>query len=121
DGRGSVSREPPAPGILSASSVSPADTSRIPRSDLLGVVSGDGGALSHAAIVSRALGIPAVVGVGPQIELLTPGRWVVLDGARGTVDLLDGAPEGARLARRATRRTADARRAATADGVPVRL
>lgn len=49
-----------------------------------------GGPLSHAAIVARELGIPAVVGIPDLLERLHDGDWVELDGAAGTVRKLDG-------------------------------
>lgn len=48
------------------------------------VVTEVGGVLSHAAIVARELGIPAVLGV-PDALRLPPGSSVTVDGDRGTV------------------------------------
>jgi pyruvate,water dikinase len=48
-----------------------------------------GAPLSHAAIVARELGIPAVVGCGRATTLLRTGDRVRVDGARGTVERLD--------------------------------
>jgi len=44
-----------------------------------------GGQLSHAAIVARELGIPAVVGAAGALAVVPSGRPVVVDGSRGTV------------------------------------
>jgi pyruvate,water dikinase len=52
------------------------------------VVTDVGAPLSHAAIVARELGIPAVVGCGNATMRLHTGDWVRVDGARGTVELL---------------------------------
>ncbi|GGN09807.1 pyruvate, phosphate dikinase [Lentzea pudingi] len=49
------------------------------------VVTDVGAPLSHAAIVARELGIPAVVGCGNATTLITTGDVVQVDGARGTV------------------------------------
>ncbi len=49
------------------------------------VVTETGGPLSHAAIVARELGIPAVVGAAGALALVPSGRPVLVDGARGTV------------------------------------
>jgi pyruvate,water dikinase len=49
------------------------------------VVLGTGGVLSNTAIVLRERGIPAVVGLGDQIDALQPGEPLVVDGAAGTV------------------------------------
>jgi pyruvate,water dikinase len=59
------------------------------------VVTDVGAPLSHAAIVARELGIPAVVGAGDATTRLQTGDWVQVDGARGLVQLLDG-PAAAR-------------------------
>jgi phosphohistidine swiveling domain-containing protein len=49
------------------------------------VVTEVGGALSHAAVVAREFGVPAVVGVGVAFERLRDGMIVEVDGDRGTV------------------------------------
>jgi pyruvate,water dikinase len=50
-----------------------------------GVVTDHGGRTSHAAIVSRELGIPAVVGTGNATEVLEDGKTVTLSCAEGEV------------------------------------
>jgi phosphohistidine swiveling domain-containing protein len=52
------------------------------------VVTDVGAPLSHAAIVARELGIPAVVGCGDATMRLHTGDLVRVDGGRGTVELL---------------------------------
>lgn len=53
------------------------------------IVTDVGAPLSHAAIVARELGIPAVVGCGNATMRLGTGDWVLVDGTRGTVEILD--------------------------------
>lgn len=53
------------------------------------VVTDIGGSLSHAAIVARELGIPAVVGCGDATIRLKTGDRVRVDGVRGTVEILE--------------------------------
>jgi len=53
------------------------------------VVTDIGAPLSHAAIVARELGIPAVVGCGNATAVLKTGDHVRVDGARGTVEILN--------------------------------
>jgi pyruvate,water dikinase len=53
-----------------------------------GLVTDVGAPLSHAAIVARELGIPAVVGCGNATAVLKTGDRVRLDGGRGTVEIL---------------------------------
>ena len=50
-----------------------------------GIVTDDGGLTSHAAIVARELGVPAVTGTGDATDLLPEGTVVAVDGERGTV------------------------------------
>jgi pyruvate,water dikinase len=52
------------------------------------VVTDVGAPLSHAAIVARELGIPAVVGCGNATMLLHSGDRVRVDGSHGTVEVL---------------------------------
>jgi pyruvate,water dikinase len=52
------------------------------------VVTDVGAPLSHAAIVARELGIPAVVGCGNATMLLHSGDRVRVDGGHGTVEIL---------------------------------
>jgi pyruvate,water dikinase len=55
------------------------------------VVTDVGAPLSHAAIVARELGIPAVVGTGNATNVLHTGDRVRVDGSRGTVEVLSPA------------------------------
>ncbi|ERG94694.1 putative PEP-binding protein [Haloquadratum walsbyi] len=50
-----------------------------------GIITDNGGMTSHAAIVSRELGVPAIVGCGDATEALSDGQRVTLDGEKGTV------------------------------------
>ncbi|MGD9147355.1 MAG: PEP-utilizing enzyme [Anaerolineae bacterium] len=52
------------------------------------VVTDVGAPLSHAAIVARELGIPAVVGCGDATMRLKTGDRVRVDGGRGTIEIL---------------------------------
>ncbi|MFF2655041.1 PEP/pyruvate-binding domain-containing protein [Streptomyces sp. NPDC058045] len=49
-----------------------------------------GGALSHAAIIAREYGVPATLATGNGTEVLTDGMLVTVDGAAGTVEVLEG-------------------------------
>ncbi|MFD1644810.1 phosphoenolpyruvate synthase [Haloarchaeobius litoreus] len=50
-----------------------------------GIVTDEGGMTSHAAIVSRELGVPAVVGAGDATTTLSDGQMITLDGDKGTI------------------------------------
>jgi pyruvate,water dikinase len=51
-------------------------------------VSDIGGAMSHAAIVAREYGMPAVVGTGDATKRIRTGDRIRVDGDRGTVRVL---------------------------------
>lgn len=55
------------------------------------IVTDVGAPLSHAAIVARELGIPAVVGCGSATTRLRNGDRVRVDGGQGTVEILETA------------------------------
>jgi pyruvate,water dikinase len=52
-----------------------------------GIVTDEGGMTSHAAIVSRELGVPAVVGAESATDELENGRVVTIDGEQGTIEI----------------------------------
>lgn len=53
-----------------------------------GLVTNTGGVLSHAAVVAREFGLPAVVGTGDATTRISDGRLIEIDGTAGTVRLL---------------------------------
>lgn len=59
-----------------------------------------GGVISHGAVVAREYGIPAVVGVPDATTLLRTGQRVTVDGAAGTVTLVDDLQSPAEVAGR---------------------
>ncbi|TGU56037.1 phosphoenolpyruvate--protein phosphotransferase, partial [Mesorhizobium sp. M00.F.Ca.ET.186.01.1.1] len=58
---------PEEPFILAAWDVTPSETLQLPLASVRGIVTVKGGATSHAAILARSLGIPAVMGAGEQL------------------------------------------------------
>ena len=54
------------------------------------IITDIGAPLSHAAIVAREFGIPAVVGCGNATTILKTGDMVTVDGARGIVTVEKG-------------------------------
>lgn len=83
-------RESPdiAPGtILIAEDLSPSDTASLDRSKVVGFATEAGGASSHVAIIARSLDIPAVAGIEPRALDIPNGTRVVIDGAKGTVQM----------------------------------
>ncbi len=51
-------------------------------------VSDIGGSMSHAAIVAREFGLPAVVGTGTATQKIKDGQRIRVDGGRGVVTIL---------------------------------
>ncbi|CBV43582.1 phosphoenolpyruvate--protein phosphotransferase [Halomonas elongata] len=99
--------EPPThPYILVMDDVGPSDVARLDTERVRGLLTARGGATAHSAILARALGIPAVVGVGERILSLENGTPLILDGERGQVV---PAP-GEERRQRAERRLADRQR-----------
>lgn len=54
------------------------------------IVTNTGGILSHAAIVSRELGIPCVVGTGDATSRLKDGQRISVDGTKGVIYVIPG-------------------------------
>ena len=77
--------------ILVASLTTPAWTPLFSRA--AGVVTEVGGSLSHAAIVAREYGIPAVVGIPDVLRRVRDGMELEVNGDAGTVNLLGEAEE----------------------------
>lgn len=54
-----------------------------------GIVMEQGGPLSHAAIVAREFGVPAVLNVRGATRRIRTGMTIAVDGTRGTVEIVD--------------------------------
>ena len=74
-----------APGVVIASDLSPADTVGLDPAVVLGIVTAAGGPTSHAAVLARASGIPAVVGAGLGLLDVAEGTAIVVDGTTGVI------------------------------------
>ncbi len=72
------------PVILVVRELTASILAAIPKDMLLAVISLEGAANSHAAILSRALGIPAVMGAGVKPESIA-GKQVIVDGYSGNI------------------------------------
>ncbi|MDD4101389.1 MAG: phosphoenolpyruvate--protein phosphotransferase [Kiritimatiellae bacterium] len=75
------------PSIIVADELSPSETITLPRNMILGFATDRGSATSHASLLARALGIPAVAGLGTISEVVKTGDLLLLDGTRGKVVL----------------------------------
>ncbi len=126
----------PGPAIVVAEDLSPSLTATLPREHMLGIALEAGSPTSHAAILARAYGIPAVVGVPGLLAALagpgglgTPAAELALDGSTGEA-VLDPSPAtvadlDGRASRLAEARSHDLEEASlppvTLDGVEVTL
>jgi phosphoenolpyruvate-protein phosphotransferase len=98
----------PGGSILIADELTPVDAARVDPRRVRGLALERGGPTSHAAIIARSFGLPAVFGIPGLCEAVSPDRPVILDGDRGTVD---PAPSKEKL-RRTLLRIREAREAA---------
>jgi len=73
------------PVVVVADELLPSDTVTLDRDMVLGFVTETGSPTSHAAILARTLGLPAVVGVPLATELIRMGDTVAADGETGEV------------------------------------
>jgi phosphoenolpyruvate-protein phosphotransferase len=73
------------PSIVVAKDLTPSDTVRLDKSMVKGFCTAEGGPTSHTAILAKALGIPAVVGVGLDLLSLESKTPLLIDGERGLV------------------------------------
>ena len=120
-------QEIPPHAILIARELLPSQLADLKR--VAGICMAAGGPTSHVAILAAAMGIPALVAVGPEALALEDGTMLVLDAERGVLEV-DPLPERiaqvrAELERRAARRaalTAAAQRECrTADGTRIEV
>ena len=117
----------PDQSIVFAEELTPSQMASLDRTKVRGLCTVSGGALSHAAILARSMGIPALAGLPRQALQIADGTHVVLDASRGILEI---DPSAARLAEveRAMNRFAEKNRtdavncqkpAVTQDGVAV--
>ncbi len=80
------------PSIILARDLTPSDTALLDKALVLGFCIAEGGATSHTAILARGLGLPAVVGAGPEVLAIPNGTSLILDGSEGTL-IVEPSPE----------------------------
>ncbi len=74
------------PSIIVADDLTPSDTAALDLHHVRGFITEIGGYTSHTAIMARALGLPAVVGVS-GITDLSDGTLVLVNGDTGAIDI----------------------------------
>jgi phosphotransferase system enzyme I (PtsI) len=119
----------PKGSVIVADLITPAGAAQMDPARIVGCAAAVGGAESHTAIMARALGLPAVLGVAGLLEHAESGTIAIVDGDTGRV-ILDPLPATlAAYERRREERQRDIRRlarlrglpAATRDGTEIRL
>lgn len=69
--------------VLVARDIFPSDLATLDHEKILGIVTEKGDANSHAAIMARSLGIPAVLGLDRLLRQIGPRDQVIVDGTSG--------------------------------------
>lgn len=80
------------PSLIVASDLPPSEMALAPRDKILGFATDMGGRTSHTAIMARARGIPAVVGLKNAMDAAKEGETALVDGNRG-VAVFDPEPD----------------------------
>jgi phosphoenolpyruvate-protein phosphotransferase len=73
------------PSIIIADDLTPSDTVQFDREKILGICTSKGGPTSHTAILSRSLGVPAIVSASFVLTDFENGILTILDGNSGLV------------------------------------
>ncbi len=122
-------RDLKTPSLIVASDLPPSEMATAPRDKILGFITDLGGRTSHTAIMARARGIPAVVGLKNAMSAAREGATALVDGTRG-IAIFDPDPEALEEHRRKQRRYAEIaaqrgvlrdQRCVTKDGVAIHL
>lgn len=77
----------PEGSVIIAEEITPADTALMDPARVAGFATVLGGAEGHAAIMARALGLPAVAGVAGLLPDAKPGDMAIIDGDKGEIIL----------------------------------
>jgi phosphocarrier protein FPr len=93
----------PEGAILIAEDLTPSDTATMESGRVVGFATVRGGATSHVAILARSLEIPAIAGIEPRALEIPADTPVILDGAKGTLQLNPPAGEVERIRDRQAR------------------
>ena len=112
--------EIPEESVVFAERLTPSDTAQLNPDVVAGFVTVTGGRTSHASIFARSLALPAVVGVGDDLNDIDDGTTVAINGETGNVT-----PEPSEKTRERATQTnrADVRSepVTTADGTPIEV
>ncbi|MDR5819081.1 phosphoenolpyruvate--protein phosphotransferase [Caballeronia sp. LZ043] len=78
--------ELPPEAVLAATEFTPSDLASLDRTRVTALVMSRGGATSHAAIIARQIGIPALVAIGDALHAIPEGTQVVVDASAGRLE-----------------------------------
>lgn len=78
------------PSIVIAKDLAPSETASMDRDLVLAFCTASGGPTSHTAILAKALGIPAVVGIGEAVLTLPDGAPLLVNGSLGELIAFPG-------------------------------
>lgn len=92
-GGGNDSDEITTPSIIVADDLTPSETVKLPKDMVLGFATDSGSLTSHVALLSRAMGVPSVMGLGDITGRVRNGDRVLLNGTDGNVTLNPGEAE----------------------------
>ncbi|EDZ99974.1 phosphoenolpyruvate-protein phosphotransferase [Burkholderia sp. H160] len=106
----SAARSLPDEAVLAADEFTPSDLSSLDRTRVTALVMARGGATSHAAILARQAGIPALVAIGDALHAIPDGTQVVVNATSGRLEFAPTEFDVER-ARRERSRLADVREA----------
>ena len=73
------------PSVIVGDDLTPSDTASLDKDKVLAFCTAKGGPTSHTAILAKAFGLPAVVGLGEALLSLAEGTMVIVDGDKGEV------------------------------------
>lgn len=118
-----------APSIIVGDDLTPSATVSLDKELVLGFLTARGGPTSHTAILSKAFGLPAVVGLGKEILDVPEGTLVLVNGSDGKVIIAPDEEETAEFVKREKVENEEQRRArkaaqapgVTADGTRVEI
>ena len=78
--------------IICAYDLTPSETFRMDRENVLAFVTARGSSQSHTAILARIMGIPSVIGIGRELTPECDGKTAVVDGTEGII-YIDPTPQ----------------------------
>jgi phosphoenolpyruvate-protein phosphotransferase (PTS system enzyme I) len=115
--------------VIVADTLDPAELSQMAERGVVAFLSETGGALTHASIVARSLGIPYIAGITGARQMINDGAMLIVDGERGMVLIQ---PDAERISRYTEKQAEQRRRqqalsklrgqsCQTKDEIPIKL